>query len=380
MGTTDEEFLNTFEEQLKEAQELNESNLEEVLEEEEIDNIVEEQLEEEELFEDEPDPNELGGGDEIPEEDEEEDPELPAETEENLESPFTGSKEDTELDEEEDVKPAQSKSEVDLQEFHDSIMKPFKANGKMIELRNPEEAVQLMKMGANYTQKMQEISRHRKTIATLHEHGIESEAELAFLIDLKNKDPEAIKKYFKDSEIDPFDIDTSSEVNYKPKAKMVSESTIEARSVLEELNSTPKGAETLNLLADTWDDESTAFMWSNPQAFKIIHEQRESGAYDQIMAEIERQTTLGILQPHGSILEKYNIVGNQLFGDGQPENNNTRKPIDTRVASRSSAKRSNKSRARAASSPRASKRTSMVLEDLAELDDDAFLEAMNNRL
>lgn len=270
-------------------------------------------------------------------------------------------------------------SSVDLSAFYKSVMKPFKANGKTIEIKNPEDAQQLMKMGANYTRKMQEISSHRKTIATLEEHGITSDAEIAYLIDLKNKNPEAIQKLFKESGIDPFDIDTTKDVNYKPSVNMVSEKTLDARSVLDDLRSTPSGSETLNLIADTWDNESTSFMWDNPQSFQIIHEQRESGVFDKIMHEVDRQTSLGYLSPNQSIMEKYNIVGNQLFLDGQPSSNNTRMPIDTRTATRSSANRSS-DRAKAASSPRASKRTSMVLEDYSNLSDSDFLKAMADKL
>lgn len=339
----DEEFLKEFDGLIEEGEAgtADTPTSTEVQEDTELPHVEEETPEEEEVLEEEPD--------------------------------TTGSGEGEEEEEEFDT------SSVDLNAFYHSVMKPFKANGKTIEIKNPEDAQQLMKMGANYTRKMQEISSHRKTIATLEEHGITSESELAFLIDLKNKNPEAIQKLFKESGIDPFDIDTTKDVNYKPKVHMVSEKTLDARSVLDDLRSTPSGSETLNLIADTWDNESTSFMWDNPQSFQIIHEQRESGVFDKIMQEVDRQTALGYLSPNQSIMEKYNIVGNQLFLDGQPNDNNTRKPIDTRTATRSSANRSS-DRAKAASSPRASKRTSMVLEDYSKLSDSDFLKAMADKL
>lgn len=318
--------------------------------------------------------------DNSPGSDEELEPQEPENIDDNPDPTEVENTDEDEISEEniEDGGGSEEVEEIDYKEMYEKITSPFKANGKQIEIKNPQEAIQLMQMGANYTRKMQEISQHKKVIATLHEHGISSDSDIAFLIDLKNKNPEAIKKYFKDNGIDPFDIDTSDEVNYKPNAQMLSESDVEAKEVLRELNSTPEGAKTLNMIADTWDDDSTAYMWKNPQAFKLIHEQRESGVFDQIMSEVDRQTALGILTPGGSILEKYNTVGNQLFGVGQPQNSNTAQPIDTRVATRSSAQRSN--RAKAAGSPRASKRTSMVLEDLLGLDDDKFLEAMKQKL
>lgn len=379
---TDEEFLSSFEQSLDSLQdELSQQSAQEQEEKDEAqddtDAEVEDTLEDPE--------KEAGEGQEEDEESSEVEPGYEEDFQEDTEQPPapaasipSGSDGEKKTAPEKEEK---KKADVDYEEFYATVMKPFKANGKTIELRSPEEAVQLMQMGANYTRKMQEISKHRKTIATLQENGINTDEELAFILDIKNKNPEALRKFFKDNDIDPFDVDTSTEVNYKPKVKMVSEEVLETRAILDELNSDPEGNKTLKLIADTWDDESTRFMWNNPSAFEIIHEQRVSGVYDQIMNEIHRQTTLGMLKSTGSILEKYNIVGNQLFGAGEPNNDTTRKPIDTRVASRSSTPSSNK-KAKAARSPGATgkRSSSLVLEDLMELDDDKFLEAMKNRV
>ena len=373
---TDEEFLNNFEQNLDSLQAELEQEKEETEVQDDTDTEVENTLE---------DPEEEGKENQ---EEVDEDPEVEQEgddEEDESSSPFPSSDTTVPSGSGKEKKPSQGKeerkSDVDYKGFYNTIMKPFKANGKTIELRSPEEAIQLMQMGANYTRKMQEISKHRKTIATLQENGIKTDEDLAFILDVKNKNPEALRKFFKDNDIDPFDVDTSAEVNYKPKVKMVSEEVLETRAILDELNSDPDGAKTLRLIADTWDEESTRFMWNNPSAFRIIHEQRLSGVYDQIMNEINRQTTLGTLSTTGSILEKYNIVGNQLFGAGQPHNDTTRKPIDTRVGSRSSTPSSNR-KAKAARSPGATgkRSSSLVLEDLMDLDDDKFLEAMKNRV
>lgn len=373
---TDEEFLSNFDQSLDSLQAELEQEEEETEVQDDTDTEVENTLE---------DPEEEGKENQ---EEVDEDPEIEQEgddEEDESSSPFPSSDTSVPPGSGKEKKTSQEKgerkSDVDYKGFYNTIMKPFKANGKTIELRSPEEAIQLMQMGANYTRKMQEISKHRKTIATLQENGIKTDEDLAFILDIKNKNPEALRKFFKDNDIDPFDVDTSAEVNYKPKVKMVSEEVLETRAILDELNSDPDGAKTLRLIADTWDEESTRFMWNNPSAFGIIHEQRLSGVYDQIMSEINRQTTLGTLSTTGSILEKYNIVGNQLFGAGQPQNDTTRKPIDTRVGSRSSTPSSNR-KAKAARSPGATgkRSSSLVLEDLMDLDDDKFLEAMKNRV
>ena len=72
-----------------------------------------------------------------------------------------------------DPKPAMvSLTPEQATEAYNKIMAPFKANGKMIELRSPEEAVSLMQMGANYTRKMQELQPHRKTLLMLQDNNL----------------------------------------------------------------------------------------------------------------------------------------------------------------------------------------------------------------
>lgn len=270
----------------------------------------------------------------------------------------------------------------ELKAFRDAIMGPIKANGSTIELRDVGEAVRLIQMGANYTQKMQEISQHKKTLLMLEKNNLLDEEKLSFLIDLEKRNPEAIKKLMKDGEIDPLDIDVNSDVNYDPSSNLISDTEYQAKVVLEDLKSTPDGMETIRHIADVWDNDSINFMWSNPQAFKLIHEQRLDGTYDKIVQEISRQSVLGALPQGAGFLEMYDLVGRQLFGSPDNQANNhqntpTKQPIETRVQTPTSS--SNSQRARAASSPRATKRSSVVLEDLSRMNDSEFLEYMQGR-
>jgi len=114
---------------------------------------------------------------------------------------------------------------VDYKAFHDTMMAPFKANGKTIELRTPEEAIQLMKMGANYTRKMQEIAPHRKMLTMLQKHELD-ETRLSYLIDLDKKNPEAIKQLIKEANIDPLDIDVTIPSAYQAGNHIVSDDEV----------------------------------------------------------------------------------------------------------------------------------------------------------
>lgn len=199
---------------------------------------------------------------------------------------------------------------VDHEAFYKQIMAPFKANGKTIELKTPEEALQLMQMGANYTKKMQDMVPARKMLTMLENNKVD-EDRLSFLIDLDKKDPEAIKKLLKDSGVDPLAIDTTTEPAYLEGNHRVTDEEVNFRTTLDELGSTPNGKETLQAI-NTWDQASKETLWKNPGTMAVIHAQREVGIYDRIVAEMDRQTTLGMLSPGTTFLQGYKIVGDEL--------------------------------------------------------------------
>lgn len=199
--------------------------------------------------------------------------------------------------------------------FYDEVMAPFKANGKTIQLKDPSEAVQLMKMGANYTWKMQSIAPHRKTLLMLENNNLLDEDKLSYLIDLDKKDPEAIKKLIKESGIDPLDIDTSAESTYKQGNHRVSEEHVRFVSTLEDLQSTPDGVATLQTI-NSWDQASKEELGKDPSIMTSIHQQRENGIYDQIVGEVERQRVLGKIPNNTPFIYAYQQVGNQLAQAG----------------------------------------------------------------
>ena len=209
---------------------------------------------------------------------------------------------------------------VDHKAFYEQIMTPFKANGKIIELKSPEEAIQLMQMGANYTRKMQSIQPHRKVLTMLENNGLLDENRLSYLIDLDKKNPEAIKKLIKDAGIDPLEIDTETEPTYLEGSHKVSDAEVNFRSNLDELSSTPTGKETLHIINSTWDETSKEVLWGEPSLMTIIHAQRDTGVYDRITTEVDRQKMLGKIAPDTPFLKAYKDVGDALaavggFGD-----------------------------------------------------------------
>lgn len=229
----------------------------------------------------------------------------------NTNNGITITDDDTHEDEKVDSDTASESSSTDYEGFYKKVMAPLKANGTTIQLKSPEEAIQLMQMGANYTKKMQALSQYRKTIMMLQNNQID-EDKLSFLIDLDKKDPEAIKKLLIDANINPYDIDTSEAPVYKQGNHKISDEEAVFTSTLEDLQQVQGGNETIQVI-NSWDQASKDALWTNPEIMKIIHQQRESGVYNQIANEIERQKMLGQLSPNMPFLMAYKTVGDALM-------------------------------------------------------------------
>lgn len=202
--------------------------------------------------------------------------------------------------------------------FYDKVMAPFIANGKEIKLNSPEEVIQLMQQGANYTRKMQAIAPHRKMLTMAQNNGI-TEDKLSFLIDLEKGNPEAIQKFLKDKGVDPLSIDTESEPTYREGTHKVSDTEVAFRTNLDELSSTPEGKETLQTINSTWDDASKEVLWGEPALMTVIHAQRESGVYDLITTEVDRRRMLGQIAPDTSFFDAYRMVGDDLVKKAEAE-------------------------------------------------------------
>ena len=274
-------------------------------------------------------------------------------------------------------------TEVDYKAFHDKMMAPLKANGKMIQLKSPEELIQLAQMGANYTAKLQALAPHRKALLMLENNGLLDEGKLAFLIDLEKRNPEAIKKLVKDAGIDPMDIDTSVEPQYREGNHRVSQAEVNFHATLDELSSYPEGKETLQVINSTWDQASKDLLWENSEVMRVIHAQRENGLYGQITEEMARQSALGNLPATNSFLQNYKLIGDHMVATQRQAE--PAKPVvaPQPVAVRAApvkAEVANNERASAAAPSKAAPRPAKTSVNPLAMSDDEFLKQMENRL
>jgi len=205
--------------------------------------------------------------------------------------------------------------EIDYKAEYERITAPFKANGKEIQVKSIDDAIQLMQMGADYQRKTTEIKPLRKIGEMLKQNDLLDAEQLSYLIDLKNKNPQAIQKLLKESGIDPLDIDTSEEVNYKPNNYQVDDKTLELNDVLDSIQHTPQFDTTVKILGSQWDQQSKEYLSANPQTIAVLNEHIGNGVYDTITKEVQNQRMLGRLN-NVSDLDAYRTVGDYIQANG----------------------------------------------------------------
>lgn len=270
----------------------------------------------------------------------------------------------------------ESTGSVDYEAFYKKVMAPFKANGKMITLRSPEEAIQLMQQGANFTKKMQAIAPHRKLLIMLENNGLLDESKINYLIDLDKKNPEAIKKLVKDAGIDPIDIDTQAENKYQPSNYRVSDDEANFINILDDLKQNQEGLETLRVI-NAWDATSKEAIFKDPSIMQTIHTQRENGVFQKISEEIERQKILGNINVNIPFLVAYKQVGDLLVKQNQGKLQ--RQPLDVRKAVPKSPV-TNSDKVKAAAPTRNNKNKVEKFINPLSMSDDDFLKQFENRL
>lgn len=285
-----------------------------------------------------------------------------------------------------------------LATFYDSLIgKPIKANGRQIVLRNPQEVERLVQMGAGYGRKLQDMQPHLKTLRMLEKNNLLDEGKLSYLIDLDQKNPDAIKKLIKDSGLDPLDLNMEDNANYRPTNHSVSDTEVAFAETLKEVATLPGGRETIQLINTTFDKTSKEAIWAQPELLSIIQSQRENGLYDQITSEVERKKMLGEIAPNTPFLEAYKIAGDALVAanslilsgsekvtDPNPAASTTPaqgkadqqagRVLGTRTAAPKSSAPNN-DKAKAASSPQSSSRKAKETINPLDMADDEFMKS-----
>lgn len=298
-------------------------------------------------------------------------------------------KDDKAKDDSEDKGKSKAAENVDYEAAYKKIMAPFKANGREIKLNNPEEVIQLMQRGANYTKKMQALQPSLKILRMLENNELHDENKINHVIDIMKGDKEAIRHFLKEKGIDPLDFDSESGKQYKPGNHKISDNAMNFVSTLDEMKESEHGNAVI-ADANTWDDASKNAIFENPQVLSLLADHRQKGYYDQIVGEIEKQRSLGNAEiARLPFLHAYKVVGDAmeqkgLFAPAKADTPKKDTQTPTSVVAKQTAPRkptkTNGDKAKAASpTQQSNKKAAETINPLA-MSDDEFLEQMKNRV
>ena len=219
---------------------------------------------------------------------------------------------------EDEVEDTGSDSATDYESQYKKIVgTPFKANGKEITVDSAEDAIKLMQMGANYHKQMQQLKPAKRIIAMLEQAGMLDENKLNHAIDIMSGNSAAIHKLIQERNVDVSDLYSDSEVDYTPNQHQVTDERIELDTLFNELNSTSHGQRVLQEVAGTWDEKSRYTIGQTPEILRLLSNQIESGIYDVIVAEVDKQRMLGNIPANAPMLQAYEQVGKYLQANGR---------------------------------------------------------------
>lgn len=255
-----------------------------------------------------------------------------------------------------------TKGGISYEEAYNTIFKPFKANGKEITPRTPEDVVSLMQMGANYTKKMQLLAPMRKTVESLRQAEI-SDEDLNFLIDIHKGDKEAIKKLLGKHEVDPMELDLD-ETNYVPKNNIISDADVEYYNTLEDIkDSLPKIQE---IITNKWDTKSKEMILKDPNLMKALHEEIQMNRFDVVQSRLETEKTFGRFKGKSDV-EAYIELVTKMVNE---EANNTSTPANKKTSQKSIP---DKSKAAPTRSKPGKQGSTLTEEDILNMPEEEFM-------
>ena len=216
--------------------------------------------------------------------------------------------------------------EFDYESAYKKVSEPFKANGVDIQVKEPDDIVRLMQMGANYQKKMSQLKPHLKIIKMLENNDLLKEDKLHNLIDISKKDPKALTKLIKESTLDPLDIDKDAPTDYEPTDYSVSDKEYNLDQVLEDIKDTDTFNRTINVLNKDWDADSKETISEHPEIIGVINTHMSNGVFDKVNTVLQRDKALGKLDGIADV-DAYRQIAEYLFKNGGLRTQNS--PEDT---------------------------------------------------
>ena len=211
------------------------------------------------------------------------------------------------------VEGRETPQEIDYKAAYDAIFgRTFKAAGKDMQVRTPEEAIQLMQMGVGFNRKMSQMGYANRIIETLKENDLLDEAKINNLIDISKKNPEAIAALVQSAGIEPHTLIPEGDApKYTPGNHVIPEDQVRFRTSIENIRE-QGGTEFLTHVAQDWDVTSRAEIFKDPRALDMLYDHKLSGIYDLVSSEVERRKLFDPALAEVPYIQAYLAVGNEL--------------------------------------------------------------------
>jgi hypothetical protein len=274
----------------------------------------------------------------------------------------------------------QETENIDYEGAYKRILSPFKASKTTMQVHNIDDAIKLMQMGADYSSKMKAIKPNLKLVSMLEREGLLDENKLNNLIDISKKNPKAIAKLIKDSGIDPLDIDTEEEVDYKPNNYGISDKEFALNQAIDDIRESKSFDQTLNIMSKDWDQESKKIVSDHPDIINVINTHVEMGIYDRVNGIVEQERAVGRLKDVPDVVA-YKQVAEYLQSQGvlfDKEEHNNLSPsasVPKKTKANKDAKFKQKRKAAASTKKTSSKKTKVEKDYLKMSDEDFMKEA-----
>lgn len=195
------------------------------------------------------------------------------------------------------------------------VMAPFKAANRMVTPKSVDDVRRLMQMGVDYTQKMTALKPVQRIVKTLENNDLLDLEKINFLINLEKKDPDTIRKFLKDSKVDPLDLNLEDDISYRPTDHTASEGEIALDEVIASIRDTSSFKKTVDIITNQWDKASKKILSEEPTLIRVLNEHMEAGIYDMIADRVASDRSFGRLTGL-SDLEAYKAAGDAIHAEG----------------------------------------------------------------
>ncbi len=182
----------------------------------------------------------------------------------------------------------------------------LKSKSLTIEAKSMDELIQLAQQGLNYTQKTQEVAKHRPVIDYVSKHGITQE-DLHMLADLKSGNTDAIKSIAKQHNVDLYALDEN--VDYKPSEANRMTYSSDVDLVAEEIMQDVETATKIQSFNSHLPDDFKSKLASDANMLRLYANDVKSGMAERILPEAVK---LKAINPNANFLDIYSHVGMKI--------------------------------------------------------------------